>query len=281
MPQGQTFRAQVDLVVVDVTVLSRGTPVSGLNAADFRVLDDGVPQQVEFLSTDAIPIDVALVVDTAGTIGGVNPLRFWDDVNTVANLLRPGDRLALATVTTAVREELPLQSVPVQVPRQPITVGGGWPVFDALLQAMLRPGAAGRRHLILDWTEGVDTLSVSSPARVLDVAKRCDAMVFIALPNRSRSGIHSLLEEVAHATGGDVLKASDIPSAFRRVLAALERSYVLTYTPRGVSREGWHDVTVSLNRPGTYTVRARRGYFAGSPPRDSWRLVKTGRGPSR
>ena len=40
--------------------------------------------------------------------------------------------------------------------------------------------------------------------------------------------------------------------------------YLITYSPTGVSREGWHDVKVTLkNARGEVT--ARPGYFVGGP----------------
>jgi len=45
--QAPTFRSGVDLVTVDVTVLSRGgEPVPSLNAGDFTLLVDGAPRPI-------------------------------------------------------------------------------------------------------------------------------------------------------------------------------------------------------------------------------------------
>jgi VWFA-related protein len=47
-PQPPIFRAEVDLVRVDVSVMdNRGQPIDDLTIADFEVLEDGVPQAVE------------------------------------------------------------------------------------------------------------------------------------------------------------------------------------------------------------------------------------------
>jgi hypothetical protein len=37
---------------------------------------------------------------------------------------------------------------------------------------------------------------------------------------------------------------------------------IVSYTPRGVSKDGWHRLTVRVKRGGT--VRARPGYLGGS-----------------
>jgi hypothetical protein len=70
---------------------------------------------------------------------------------------------------------------------------------------------------------------------------------------------------VASATGGEVIvidPGDDLSDAFLRAIDQFRTSYVLRYTPAGVPRAGWHDVTVTVPS-GKYTVRARRGYSGG------------------
>jgi len=64
------FRASVDVVRHSVAVLdSRGEPVSGLQAADFRIEEDGVLQEISvFLAPGSTPIDVALVLDSSSSL---------------------------------------------------------------------------------------------------------------------------------------------------------------------------------------------------------------------
>jgi hypothetical protein len=66
--------------------------------------------------------------------------------------------------------------------------------------------------------------------------------------------------EAARATGGDSVKATDIEDAVRQILAVLAHGYVLTYVATGVPQPGWHHVTVSVSRPGQFTIGFRRGY---------------------
>ena len=68
--QMPVYRAGVDLVVLNVAVLDNdGESVVGLTAADFRMAEDGVGQEITlFASSSNTPLDVALVLDMSGSI---------------------------------------------------------------------------------------------------------------------------------------------------------------------------------------------------------------------
>jgi hypothetical protein len=258
--QGQVFRADANLVIVDAMVLHRGVPVLGLQAADFRLLDNGVPQEIEMIPGEGVPLDVSLIVDTGG-VNSQSPLRFWADVRAIAALLRPGDRLGLTTFSESVRQQLALRPVPVVIPDAPLSGGGAPPLFDALFQGLIRSGSPGRRRAIVLMTDGVDLMSVLAPATVLDVAKKADASIFcVVRPGRIRT-IHPLLGDICGVSGSSLIKESNLLTAFRQILAALQRGYFLAYTPHGVAPAGWHTIDVTVDRPGIYSVSARRGYL--------------------
>src|SRR2546427_10050540 len=63
--QEYKIRAKVDLVVVPVTVKGAGGKlVTGLNKADFIVVEDGQQQTVTNFTIDPVPLSAAVVVDT-------------------------------------------------------------------------------------------------------------------------------------------------------------------------------------------------------------------------
>src|SRR3954463_15327092 len=62
-----TFRVNVRLVNVFTTVTdSHGAPVANLAKDDFRLLEDGVPQEIRiFEKESAMPLSIALAIDTS------------------------------------------------------------------------------------------------------------------------------------------------------------------------------------------------------------------------
>src|SRR5262249_15354234 len=90
--QQPTFRVGVDLVSLTVTVTDHAEKfVGGLTAPDFAVTEDGVPQPVSFFMSDHVPLDLAIVLDTSGSMGA--ELRLVQDAACgLARALHPGDR---------------------------------------------------------------------------------------------------------------------------------------------------------------------------------------------
>ena len=58
----QQFRVRSERVTVDVGVFSGNRAAAGLAGADFVLADNGVPQQLELFSIEAVPVDVTFVL---------------------------------------------------------------------------------------------------------------------------------------------------------------------------------------------------------------------------
>lgn len=90
------------LVEVPVVVADRtGHYVPRLRKDDFRVLEDGRPQQITFFSTDRVPIHVALVVDTSGSTRQTLP-DIQEAAISFINQLEPGDKVMVVSFASEV-----------------------------------------------------------------------------------------------------------------------------------------------------------------------------------
>lgn len=151
------------------------------------------------------------------------------------------------------------------------SLGDGTALNDALLLSLARARAAGRRHLIVAYTDGIDTASVLDQLTVSRVARQSASVLHLVLSAPARGGTKTggdefvVLREIAESTeGGLSTSFRDAVEALHGVLSEFRQSYALQYTPRGVPERGWHELSVRLNRPnaGKLTVHARQGYFA-------------------
>jgi VWFA-related protein len=293
-PQGTQrplFKTDLDIVTTEVSVHQGNLAVAGLTANDFIVTDNGVPQEVDAVSGEALPIDLTLVIDASGS---TEP--FMDQIKTnareVTAMLRDDDRMRVISFTSVVAQMSPFQpaSEPLDLERQPPL--GLTSIYDAVAAAMMRTRVPDRHELIVVFTDGFDSSSTIGGPAVLDVARRSDAIlhVFIVwptpLPNLAVAAAHTnrnrlfwvqfrgdsedvsriWLDDAATTTGGelqDIFGEAHVPGGLKTAIDDMRASYILRYTATNVARPGWHDINVKLKRDGNYSVRARKGYFGG------------------
>jgi VWFA-related protein len=268
----QAFHAATDLVSVSVSVRSGRNAVTGLSAADFELLDNGVPQEISALTIEQVPIDLTLLLDVSpSTADAIN--KFKSGAQEIATFLRPEDKARLITFATDVAEVFSFRAGGQPMPVDAVTIQGGTSLHDALVLALARGSVPGRRHLVIAFTDGHDTTSVVNGETLAFIAGRSDTVLHMVLSGAYGTDFtlppsHKSLKQAAEDSGGELHppgRFNDALAAFARVVDDFRHSYVLRYTLKGVKREGVHQLTVRLTKPEMrrYTVRARKSYFGG------------------
>jgi hypothetical protein len=298
--QQPVFRTTTDAVTIDVAVSERRRPVRGLTAADFEVLDSGVPQQITRLAFDNLPLDITFLIDVShsmvdhqtGNLGwpsglpppGLDAIAIG--IKSILGSLRPTDRVQLVPFATTSRS-LPVVagSIVLRVPESDPYVART-AFFDALSLALITPTELGRRHLIVALTDAKDNASILDSRTRLRIIERSDAVVhviafgqrdaraFIGKPMMDVAwgfspggGFDEVLADMTARTGGRFAvfqPGEDFTSLVTDVVDEFRTRYVLQYVPTGVAAIGWHPVEVRVKRPGKYQISSRRGYDRGS-----------------
>ena len=236
--------------------------------------------------------------DAARTL--LNPtdqLRLVTVENTVTGrLVGQGHNLAADPVVNELRSGvgIPGRSVVIkqgdsafEVPLYQERRGWGVALADALFYALAWPIAAERRHVVIAFTDGWDTASAMEMDTLPRIAGRSDAVlhaVLWATPPEGGSGgglalsgppspsfqrtweqSYRALDQTVQRTGGTLQRTQNATQALAEIISDFRTSYVLRYTPRTVPAPGWHEIKVSVKRPGSFSIRARKGYEAGQP----------------
>jgi VWFA-related protein len=291
--QTPVFRTGTSVVSVDVSVRdARRRVVTNLTAADFTVLDNGVPQTVTDVSFGKLPIDVTVGLDVSYSVTGPLLEQLRRAVLQLMRDLRKGDRLKLMLFDMRVTRTVDFTTDTRQVEQAMRTAvaGGGTALFDALSVAMISAADPDRRQLVIFFTDGHDGVSTTPLTTLTQVGERTRASVsLVLLPTYSVRGgptspmtpfstvfggrgvasnqlivLDPGLQRLSTDTGGTVMLAntSALGVAFLRVLDDFRSAYVLHYSPSGVDRGGFHAIEVTVSRPDV-VVQARRGYFGG------------------
>src|SRR5262249_3615898 len=102
--QDPVFSSKVEAVRVDVLVTERdkGPAILGLKPSDFEVLDNGVPQQVDLVSFEQIPLNVVLAIDMSQSVSGDRLDHLRDASDGLLKTLTKDDQAGLVTFTQRV-----------------------------------------------------------------------------------------------------------------------------------------------------------------------------------
>lgn len=276
--QQPVFRASVDVVRIDASVMNGLNPVAGLKAENFVVTDNGVPQKLDSVSLDTVPLNLMLVLDTSGSLAGERLTHLIDAVNGLVKSLRAEDAASLMTFSESIRLAVKTtrDRAPLITELTSLTAHGATSVNDAIFLALqLRPADAGEsRPVLLLFSDGRDTSSWLRSDHVIEATKRSGMLVHVVelvadewLGARGVEARPSAFLGTLADTGGGrrwfAKSSRDLRELFGKALNELRARYLLTYSLSGASPEGWHDVKVTLkNARGEVT--ARPGYFAGA-----------------
>ena len=276
-----------DMVRLSAVVTdANGRYVSGLDAGDFQVFEDGVEQQIQIFNAPDSPITFAVLVDGSVSIRTRLPtVRL--SVRELLRNLGPRDAVQMVQFNerVSVLETFSARRGALEAAIDSFTAAGGTAVLNAVYRGLREIEARAReerdesrRRAIVLLSDGVDSSSLISEDVVLSEARRSRASVYSVslgqnLSARLTAGARgargaALLEELGSTTGGRVIvpaSGDDLQAAFAEVAEELRHQYGLAYVSDNVLRDGrWRRIQLRVRgRPGL-SVRHREGYYAGS-----------------
>jgi Ca-activated chloride channel homolog len=281
------------LVHLVATVMDRHRDfVTDLDQADFKVLEDGAPQQIRYFGRETdLPLRIGVLLDTSNSI---RPrLDFEKDaaLDFLQHVLRRNKDQAfvmtfdnepeviqdytgdLAQLTDAIRKQ---------------RAGGGTALNDAIFLAATKminapvPKGANPefRRILVVISDGNDNLSDHALSESVDATIRAEAVIYcistntdwLAIEGDKPHKIHveggdKVLEQFADQSGGRVFypyKVDDLAQSFVDIGDELRSQYFIAYSPNNPQASGqYRKIQVDIDRKGL-VVRTRKGYYATS-----------------
>jgi Ca-activated chloride channel family protein len=273
----QTLSVNVNLVNILSTVADRkGKFVTNLKKDDFRVFEDEKPQTItNFSSETDLPLTIALLVDTSGSIR--DKLQFEQRAATeffYSTLQRGKDKAMIISFDSGVDLIQDFTDDPEKLAGavQKIRAGGGTSLYDAIYLAVSQKlsGQQGRRIVILI-TDGDDNSSRISLTETLEAAQKNDVAVYAISTNstgyfgsKEQERGDKTLRKFATETGGKPffpLKIQDLAANFVNIREELRAQYQIGYRPSNGKPDGtFRKIRVDVVDK-RFKVRARSGYY--------------------
>jgi VWFA-related protein len=267
-----TLPVDVDVVQVTATVTDGdGRLVKGLRQEDFRVFEDGRPEEVtHFIGSDS-ERELVVAVDMSASMASAMA-ACTEAVKRFLGTLRPIDRVTVLafndSVFTVARRDATPEARLRAVGR--LRAWGSTSFYDAVLKGLdLLEKNRGRRALVL-FTDGEDMVSHATAG---DVQRRVEVSatpVFVVAQGKGmrEPALKRVLDRVAGVSGGRAFytdRIEQLEGAFAAIGEDLESQYLLAYSPTDSSRDGnWRTIKVEVAGK-KRAVRARQGYRAVAP----------------
>jgi Ca-activated chloride channel homolog len=273
------FKVDVRLVRMLATVKdTAGELVGSLDARDFTITDNGVPQEITLLEHNTSqPLSITLLLDISGSTGKdlkyetASVLKFLDALVREGN---PSDAVSLYTFNWQVTllDSFTRRLNRIEDHLKFLKPEGGTSLYDAIYLAAPPLRNREGRRIFVAISDGGDTTSSKKYQDALDAAQKADAVVYpiVVVPitnpvGRNTGGEHAL-ETLAASTGGRTFYPSvgpELDRVFAEILRDLRTQYLIGYYPQGVPTGEGKFHTVRLTVPGRQDLRisTRAGYY--------------------
>jgi VWFA-related protein len=279
-----TFRADVQLITVNVQVLSRNQPVLGLKQTDFQVWDEDEAQTITNFGAEDQPLDVYLLLDVSGSMAPVAE-RLKETSRKAMEQLTAHDRVGIGMFANRTYLVIPPTSDFEAVAKALEIVPhglGGTELNSSVLYSSLYLRKQARRDarlavVILTDNEGYSRIpddTVRNGLWEADVV--LNALLFPADSHRRK---YADVRRFVTATGGEALKANSKDLRLDEMFQRLRERYVLIYHAPGGEPGSIRRIKVDLTKQAKSKVRdlkirTRTGYRVGIAGSDGRQVMQ-------
>ena len=277
LPEGvPTFSTDAITVTVEVSVLdNRGHFIPKIPQADFRVLEDNVPQQVKTYSVGEAPMTIAMVVEFSNRYQQFYSETWFQTLEATygfVQTLRPEDYVAIVAydLKTEMLSDFSTDRQQTYDALQRLRFAGFSEsnLYDALVDTAQRMQDIEGRKAILLISSGIDTFSKLTFDKTRRAIQEAGVPIYafgLMQSLRDRAEAYGLLgggaeldflqadnqmKTFATESGGMAFFPhfyGEFPGIFQTIAQALRSQYVLTYTPSNQARDGkFRKIKVSL-----------------------------------
>ena len=243
----QSSKPQAAPAAISVVVLDHnGQPVTELDQSEIQIFvnKERVPVESVSHAPDA-PAEIAILIDTSNSGRGfLQDLRWKDDTEPTAQLVRSGDRACVATFSEVNRLISPMTSDVAQIRAALHTAifeappGRGTALYDAMFSAATAAYSSQSSHKALVVLSDMgDNQSFHTRSEVAEQAKRLGIRIFPIIPLAQIGASRReewVAKSLASLTGGTdyVVKPGQLRTIFAAISADIREIYTISFRPK-------------------------------------------------
>lgn len=259
-------KVDTELVNLNVRVIDRNSrPVNDIKQREFKVYEDGVPQQIDYFSRSEVPTNYALVIDNSGSLRPqlekvieagkilVNTNGAQDETAIIRFVGR--EKISIEQPFTTNKPDLidSLDNLYIE--------GGQTAIIDAVYLAVenveeyqkSQTAADRKRRAIILVTDGEDRDSYYNEKQLFELLRESEAQIYVVgfVGDLSKEGgfigkspqgkAKAFLERMASGTGGKAYfpaGPAELPAVARDIASELRTQFSIGYIPSNDKKDG-------------------------------------------
>ena len=269
----EIIKIDSSLVLINATITdAAGKPSIGLKQTQFKILEDGVEQEISVFETQETPFAAVILLDTSGSMEERVSLARSAAINFLDGL-RVDDSVAIYnfdTKVSLVQDFSNSRDITEKV--FDLKATGYTALNDAIFEAAQElEKRSEKRKAIIVLSDGADTKSSRSADKALKAANAANATIYtvdmssISTGGTGRMQSQGALKNFAEKTGGIFIPTpggTAMRQAFSNIVKELGVQYTLGYQSTNPKKDGkWRAIELKVLRP-NLNIRARKGYNA-------------------
>lgn len=269
------FRLDTRLVLLHASVVDKsGKLLTNIPQSAFKVLEDGVEQQLRLFRREDVPVSMGIIVDNSGSMTNKRT-RVAAAALEMVKQSNPEDEVFIVNFNDDTHFDQPLTNdvKTLQAALAKMEARGGTAMRDALSKSITYVKKNGKKDkkVLVVITDGNDNSSDVTLEQLLRQAQNSEVLIYsIGLLNEEEAGeaksAKKALKALADASGGlDYYpkSVSDVEEITPRVAHEIRNQYILGYTSSNQALDGtFRQIKVTVTGFGHPTVRTRNGYYA-------------------
>jgi VWFA-related protein len=291
------LHADVDEVLLNCTVINeRGRTVAGLEQSYFRVWEDGVPQTINSVLQQDLPVAMGILVDNSGSMSDKRAAV----ARAALSLIKASNPLDEAFVVNFsekafLDQRFTSDLVALQRGLNRFDSKGATALYDAVSASAdeLARHAKHPKQVLLVITDGADNASRLTLQQAIRRVQTLGGPVVYSIgllfddDREEASRARSALETLSRETGGVAYfprSLDEVDSIADEVARDVREQYTVDYhSSKPASLGGYRMIRVEADAPkhGKLIVRTRRGYYANNPVATNTTQAKAAQEPPR
>src|SRR5882757_5225837 len=269
------FSSDTRLVVLHASVTDRkGKLLTNLNQGDFKIFENGQPQQIKIFRREDVPVSLGIVIDDSGSMS-TKRTRVEAAALAMVRESNPQDEVCVINFNDDAFLDVPFTNDVHKMEQglARIDSRGGTAMRDALNMSLdyTREKAKKDKKVLLVITDGNDNASNISLESVVRRSNQADTLVyaiglFTEEEKHEATKARRALNELTAATGGLAFypkEVNEVQALAVEVARDIRRQYTIYYTPGVQALDGsYRQIKVTVDAPGKPVVRTRSGYYA-------------------